>query len=87
MNKKRKTAKAIKAKKTNEVILDVEGAALLLGVSKYTVYRLIGKDRLPAARVGREWRFHRPTLIQWVATGSNVNQLERILKNAKIKKR
>ena len=87
MNRKRKTAKAVKAKKTNEVILDVEGAALLLGVSKHTVYRLISKDRLPAARVGREWRFHRLTLIQWVATGSNVNQLERILKNAKVKKR
>ena len=64
----------------SEAILDVEGAALLLGVSKYTVYRLIARDKLPATKIGRQWRFHRPTLIQWVATGSSATQLEGILK-------
>lgn len=68
-------------------ILDIEGAAKLLGVSTYTIYRLISKDKLPATKVGREWRFHRLTLIQWVATGSNATQLERIFKNVSIKKK
>lgn len=70
-----------------EIILDVEGAALLLGVSKHTIYRLISKDKLPTTKVGREWRFHRPTLIQWVAEGSSATQLERIFKTAQIKKK
>lgn len=71
--------------KRSEVILDVEGAASLLGVSKHTVYRLIRKDSLPTTKVGREWRFHRQTLIQWVATGSNATQLERIFKKVNMK--
>ncbi len=80
---------AVKRKKrgkVNEVILDVEGAASLLGVSKHTIYRLIARDKLPATKVGRGWRFHRPTLIQWVATGSNADQLQRILKNTTTRK-
>ena len=81
MNRKRR-----KSGRVNEVILDVEGAALLLGVSKHTIYRLITKDKLPAAKLGREWRFHRPTLIEWVATGSNASQLERVFKIADKKK-
>ena len=79
--------KSEKSGKANEVILNVEGAAALLGVSKHTIYRLISKDKLPATKVGREWRFHRPTLIQWVATGSSASQLERIFKNANTKKK
>ena len=70
----------------NQAILDVEGAASLLGVSKHTIYRLIRKDKLPSTKVGREWRFHRPTLIQWVATGSSAGQLERIFKTTNFKK-
>ena len=71
----------------NDVILDVEGAASLLGVSKYTIYRLISKDGLPSTKLGREWRFHRPTLIEWIATGSSARQLERTFRNANIKKK
>lgn len=81
MNRKRQ-----KSGRVNEVILDVEGAALLLGVSKHTIYRLITKDKLPATKIGRKWRFHRPTLIEWVATGSNASQLERVFKIADKKK-
>ena len=81
MNRKRQ-----KSGRVNEVILDVEGAALLLGMSKHTIYRLITKDKLPATKIGREWRFHRPTLIEWVATGSNASQLERVFKIADKKK-
>jgi excisionase family DNA binding protein len=72
-------------KKVKGLILDVEGAACLLGVSKHTIYRLVNKDKLPATRVGKEWRFHRPTLIQWVATGSNLSQLEQIFKSSHVK--
>lgn len=69
-------------------ILDIEGVSKLLGVSKYTVYRLIKDNKIPVTRVGKKFRFHRGTIIEWVATGSNANQLERILKsnNVRIKR-
>lgn len=73
--------------KIHEMILDVEGAASLLGVSKYTIYRLISKNKLPTTKVGREWRFHRLTLIQWVAAGSNATQIEHIFKTAQLRKK
>jgi excisionase family DNA binding protein len=38
-------------------ILDVEGAATLLGVSASTIYHLAQQGRIPATRIGREWRF------------------------------
>ena len=45
-------------------ILDVEGAAILLGVSTTTIYNLARKGEIPATRVGREWRFARSNLLQ-----------------------
>lgn len=68
-------------------ILDVKGAASILGVSKYTIYRLIAKDKLPATKVGRQYRFHRTTLIQWISVGSKTNQLEHLLKTIHIRKK
>jgi excisionase family DNA binding protein len=50
-------------------ILDVQGAATLLGVSTTTIYHLARKGDIPATRVGREWRFSRSNLLQWVANG------------------
>jgi excisionase family DNA binding protein len=48
-------------------ILDVDGAAKLLGVSKRTVYNLAHEKTLPGTKVGREWRFSRKRLIEWVS--------------------
>ena len=68
-------------------ILDVRGAASLFGVSIYTIYRLISKSKLPATKVGKQWRFHRHSLINWLAYDSNTSQIERMLKSASIKKK
>lgn len=68
-------------------ILDVTGAAELLGVSKKSVYGLIRKGVLPARKVGKEWRFARRNLINWVADGqgtahaANDHALDMMLKN------
>lgn len=66
-------------------ILDIEGISKLLGVSRYTVYRLIKDNKIPVTKVGKKFRFHRGTIIEWVAAGSNVNQLERILRSNDVK--
>ncbi len=67
-------------------ILDVAGAAELLGVSPATVYKLARAGKLPATKVGREWRFARARLIDWVGAGSNMDQLEALFKRARPKR-
>ncbi|MGE3538646.1 MAG: helix-turn-helix domain-containing protein [Candidatus Tectimicrobiota bacterium] len=68
-------------------ILDVEGAATLLAVSASTIYHLARDGKIPATRVGREWRFARSNLIQWVTNGGQADQLSALLKNGKMGKR
>jgi excisionase family DNA binding protein len=48
-------------------ILTVEEAAELLRFPRSTVYKLAQRGKIPAQKVGRHWRFHRATLIDWIA--------------------
>ena len=64
-------------------ILDVAGAAELLGVSPWTIYQLARKGTIPGTRVGKEWRFARQVLIQWVANGSQADQVSKLLSRSK----
>ena len=41
-------------------IMNVGEVADLLRVSNQTVYNLVTEGRLPATKIGREWRFSRP---------------------------
>jgi excisionase family DNA binding protein len=73
-------------------ILDVEGAARLLGVSKRTIYSLAHEKVLPASKVGREWRFSRKRLIEWVTEGSRTpdpkgepQSLEELLRSVSVR--
>jgi excisionase family DNA binding protein len=65
-------------------ILDVNGAARLLGVSTTTIYALARKGQIPATRVGREWRFARQKLVAWVATDSEADQLAAAIRSRKV---
>jgi excisionase family DNA binding protein len=38
-----------------------------LKVNPRTVYRLIRSGELPAVRIGRQWRFRRTDLDEWIA--------------------
>jgi excisionase family DNA binding protein len=64
-------------------ILDVEGAATLLGVSTATIYKLARQAKIPGTRVGREWRFAKASLIQWVTNGSHADQLSAVISKAR----
>jgi excisionase family DNA binding protein len=48
-------------------ILTVDEAADLLRIPRSTVYKLAQLGKIPAQKVGRHWRFHRATLIQWIS--------------------
>jgi excisionase family DNA binding protein len=50
-------------------IMTIEEAADLLKIPVSSVYKLAQANKIPAQKVGRHWRFHRQTLIQWIANG------------------
>ncbi len=53
----------------NSEILTVEEAAELLRIPRSSVYKLAQEGKIPGLKVGRHWRFHRQTLMSWVANG------------------
>ncbi len=50
-------------------ILNIEEAAALLGVSVKTFNKVLHTENLPARKIGREWKFSRAALIDWVGAG------------------
>ena len=48
-------------------ILTVKETAEFLRVPRSTVYKLAQGGLMPAQKVGRHWRFHRPTIVRWIA--------------------
>jgi nitrogen PTS system EIIA component len=53
------------------MMLDVKEVAKLLTVSEKTVYRWIGKNEIPAYKIGDNYRFNRVELLEW-ATANKV---------------
>jgi excisionase family DNA binding protein len=51
----------------NTDILTVKETAEFLRVPRSTVYKLAQGGLMPAQKVGRHWRFHRPAIIRWIA--------------------
>ncbi|MGH1469353.1 MAG: methylation-associated defense system helix-turn-helix domain-containing protein MAD1 [Bdellovibrionales bacterium] len=49
--------------------LSVEEIAKHLGVSKETIYRWAEKSKIPAHKVGRQWKFRASEVDQWVTSG------------------
>jgi excisionase family DNA binding protein len=56
----------------NGDILDVDEAAILLKVSRKTIYNRVKAGTLPHARVGRKLLFSRQKLHQWIAMGGDL---------------
>jgi excisionase family DNA binding protein len=51
---------------TNETFLTTEEVLVYLNVNLRTVYRLIKAGSIPAVRVGRQWRFRKRDIDQWL---------------------
>lgn len=52
-------------------ILNLEEAAALLGVSVKTFNKVLHSQTIPARKIGREWKFSRRALIDWVGSGKS----------------
>ena len=53
-------------KATKSAFLTTEEVLDCLNVNPRTIYRLIKIGELPAIRIGRQWRFRRADLDEWI---------------------
>lgn len=58
-------------------ILNSREAAKFLRVSPETVIREARAGRLPGRRIGKEWRFSRMALLEWLARGPGEEDTDR----------
>ena len=49
-------------------IMTLREVARYLGLHVMTVYKLTREGRVPAAKIGGQWRFKRDVLDQWLET-------------------
>jgi excisionase family DNA binding protein len=54
-------------------IMTIEEVADFLRIPVSSVYKLAQEGKIPAQKVGRHWRFHRPTLTKWIACEAYVD--------------
>ena len=56
-----------------EILLTAEQVARFLRVDKFTVYRLVAQKKIPAFKVGNQWRFKKELLDDWLRKNSNLS--------------
>lgn len=54
------------SKASKSAFLTTEEVLSCLKVNPRTIYRLIKTGELPAIRIGRQWRFRRADLDEWI---------------------
>jgi excisionase family DNA binding protein len=50
--------------------MTVEEVAGYLRIPRSSVYKLAQQGKIPCQKVGRHWRFHRPTLESWLSSSA-----------------
>jgi excisionase family DNA binding protein len=64
---------AIGANQMQENLLTTDQVARYLRVDKFTVYRLVTQKKIPAFKVGNQWRFKKHMIEEWLNTRINTN--------------
>jgi excisionase family DNA binding protein len=59
-----------------EKLLTTDQVARYLKVDKFTVYRLVAQKKLPAFKVGNQWRFRKKMIDAWLLEHSNIEESE-----------
>ena len=60
----------------SKTFLTVKEVARYLRVNQYTVYRLVSQKKLPAYKVGSQWRFKRSGLDEWLKKQLNLREFD-----------
>lgn len=53
-------------------IMTIGETARYLRISQSSLYKLAQDGRIPCQKVGKHWRFHRETIVHWVAGQNNM---------------
>jgi excisionase family DNA binding protein len=59
-----------------EKLLTAEQVASYLKIDKFTVYRLVTQKKIPAFKVGNQWRFKKKMIDAWLVKNSNFQENE-----------
>jgi len=57
--------------KESDSIMTIEEVAAYLKIPKSTVYTLAQKGKMPCQKVGRQWRFHKEAIDNWIREGKS----------------
>ncbi len=55
-----------------EELITIQQVANYLKVDRFTVYRLVTQKRIPAFKVGGQWRFKQEMIDSWLMHNSNM---------------
>jgi len=62
-----------------EGLLTASQVARYLSVDRFTVYRLVAQGKLPAFKVGNQWRFKKKLLEDWLRKNMNISSISQDL--------
>jgi excisionase family DNA binding protein len=57
-----------------EELITIQQVASYLKVDRFTVYRLVTQKRIPAFKVGGQWRFKQEMIDSWLMRNSNMSE-------------
>ena len=58
----------------NDIVFDIGEASLYLRVSEQTIYKLLRRGDIAAAKAGREWRIHKSAVIDFLRGGGEAKK-------------
>ena len=71
LRKHTKTRCANMSNLINENYISIEDAALFLNIKPVTLRKLIKDKNVPAHKIGKQWKFKRSELEEWVKSGKS----------------
>ena len=66
MKRKRKAAKKTYAAGPTPEVMDIKALAQYLGMGRSKIYGLIRQKKVPASRIGRQYRFSKTLVDAWL---------------------
>ena len=64
-------------------LITIEEVAAYLRLSKDTVYRMAQSSKIPASKVGTQWRFRRDDVDAWLEQNKNITKQKRARRGSK----
>jgi excisionase family DNA binding protein len=58
-------------------ILTLKELSDYLRISMSTIYKFVREGKIPAQKIGRQWRFNKPAIDRWLAQSRNIHNLNK----------